>query len=161
MNYEFTANLLFAGVCFACLTWVILAAILLNAAFKRNWILATRILKYILNTVVYIIALGFVFELAMIVRPEIYATKEESSTELKLWIQSYQIDNVHIALLVISLLFAFNLLIHIKVDHRRNSIDLIILTAFDAFVLFFGIWLTGQSAYYGLMQEINRHFDSF
>ena len=128
------------------------------ALFKRNWALVKRTLKYILNTIVFIIAFIFILELALIVRPAIYETKEASSIALKSWIKNCQINHTYIALTVIAVMFVINLFFHFKIEKRAHRIDLIILTAFDAAILFIGIWLTGRSAYYGLMQEINRHF---
>lgn len=138
--------------------WIILLVILFTALFKRNWQLTKRTLKYFLNTVVFVIAWMFIMELAVIVRPAIYETKEASAAALKSWVENYQAKDIYIALTVIFILFGMNLLFHLKIEKMLHGKDLVILTFFDAFVLFAGIWLTGQDAYWGLMQEINRHF---
>lgn len=160
MDYQLTNDLLWAGTYFAYAIWTILSIVLLIALLQKNMALAKRALKYALNTIVFIIALMFVMELAIIVRPAIYETKEASSNALKSWIKNYQIKDTYIALTVIAVLFVINLFFHFKVEKRAHKKDLFILTAFDVVILFIGVWLTGQSAYYGLMQEINRHFVS-
>jgi len=158
MDYQLTNDLLSAGAYIAYVIWAILTIVLLIALFKRNWTLLKRTLKYILNTIVLIIAWMFIMELALIVRPAIYETKEASSIALKSWIENYQINDIYIALIVIVILFMINLFFHFKVEKRAHKKDLFVLTIFDAVILFIGVWLTGQSAFYGLMQEINRHF---
>ena len=158
MDYQLTNDLLLGGAYIAYAMWTILTIVLLIALFKRNWALVKRMLKYILNTTVFIIAFIFILELALIVRPAIYETKEASSIALKSWIKNYQINDTYIALTVIAVLFVINLFFHFKIGKRVHRIDLFILTAFDAAILFIGIWLTGRCAYYGLMQEIPRYF---
>jgi hypothetical protein len=158
MDYELTNRILLAGTYIVYAIWTILIVVLLVALFKRNWTQVKRILKYTLNSIVFIIAWIFIVELALIVRPAFYETKEASSIALKSWIKSYQINDIYFALTTIVILFVINLLLHFKVEKRAYNKDLIVLIVFDAVVLFVGIWLTGQIAYYGLMQEINRHF---
>jgi len=158
MDYQLTSNLMWIGTYIAYIIWTILAIVLLISLVKRNWDLTKRTLKFILNSSVFIIALMFIFELALIVRPAIYETKQASSVALKLWIKAYQIKDAYIALIVLAILVGINLLFHFKIEKGQHKKDLFILTVFDTLVLSFGIWLTGQSAYFGLMQEINWHF---
>jgi hypothetical protein len=158
MGYELINELTWIGVYIAYVTWTILGILLLIALMKRNWGSFKRTLKYVLNTVVFLIAMMFVLELALFVRPAIYTTKEETSLALKAWIRQYQLNDVYFALTAIVVLLATNLLFHFKVEHKQNRKDLFILTIFDTLILAAGIWLTGQSAYLGLMQEVNRHF---
>ena len=158
MDFQLTNDLLWTGTYIAYTIWIILSVVLFTALFKRNWQLTKRTLKYFLNTIVFIIAWMFIMELALIVRPAIYETKEVSVVALKSWVENYQVKDIYIALTVIFILFGMNLLFHLKIEKKRHGKDLLILTFFDAFVLSAGIWLTGQDAYWGLMQEINRHF---
>ena len=158
MDFQLTNDLLWIGTYIAYTIWIILSVVLFTALFKRNWQLTKRTLKYFLNTVVFIIAWMFIMELALIVRPAIYETKDASAVALKSWVENYQVKDIYIALTVIFILFGINLLFHLKIEKKRHGKDLLILTFFDAFVLSTGIWLTGQDAYWGLMQEINRHF---
>ena len=158
MDYELTNEIFLAGTYIVYAIWTILIVILLVALFKRNWTVVKRALKYIVNSIVFIIAWMFIIELALIVRPPFYETKETSSIALKSWVERYQINDIYIALTVIAILLVINLFFHFKVEKRTYNKDLFILTIFDSVVLSVGIWLTGQSAYYGLMQEINRHF---
>jgi hypothetical protein len=158
MNYELTNTLIWIGVYTAYVIWTILAILLFTFLIRRKWVLLKRTLKYTLNTTVFLIAWMYIFELAIIVRPSIYKTKEETSIALQSWISKHQLNDVYFALTTILVLLAINLLFYFKVEYKKNKKDLLILTTFDTLILFAGIWLTGLSAYFGLMQEVNRHF---
>ncbi len=159
MDYKLTNQLIAIGVYTAYSIWTILAFLLLIALIKRRWIFLKRLLKYTLNTSVFLIASAFILDLALIVRPTFYETKEKSSIALKVWIREHQLNDIYIALTAIIILLGINLLFHFKVERKENKKDLFVLITFDTIVLFAGIWLTGQSAYFGLLQEINRHFN--
>jgi uncharacterized membrane protein YoaT (DUF817 family) len=73
-------------------------------------------------------------------------------------IATHLVKDIYVALFTVIVLFGINLFFHFKVEHKRHRKDLVILSLFDIFVLSLGIWLAGQSAYFGLLQEINRHF---
>ena len=138
--------------------WAILFIALFVGLFNKNWTLFKRTLKYLTNSLVFIIAWTMILELALIVRPPISTTKEASIKALKNWIIEKQIKDVYIALVTIIILFAINLLFYYKVEHKKFRKDLLILTLSDSIVLALGIWLTGQLAYIGLLQEINLEF---
>jgi hypothetical protein len=119
MDIHLTNNFLLAGTYIAYIIWTALVAALLFSSFKRNWGLTKRILKYALNTGVFIIAWMFILELALIVRPAIYESEQASSIALKSWIKEYQIKDIYIALGVIAILVGINLLFHFKVEEKR------------------------------------------
>ena len=158
MDYELTNKIISIVFYTAYFIWTALGILLLTALVKRNWKLLKRTLKYALNTTVFIIAMGFIWDLALIVRPAIYETKEQTSIALKSWIREHQLNDVYVASVTILILLTINLIFHFKVESRQNKKDIYILTTLDTLILFAGIWLTGQSAYFGLMQEVNRHF---
>ena len=158
MDFQLANDLIWIGSYIAYIIWTILSVVLLISLFKRKWELTKRTSKYLLNTVVFIIAFMFILELTLIVRPAIYETKEASAAALKSWVENYQVKDIYIALDTILILFGVNLFFYFKIEKKRHRKDLFVLTIFDAFILSAGIWLTGQDAYWGLMQEINRHF---
>jgi hypothetical protein len=158
MDLQLTNELIRMGSYIAYTIWAILSIVLLTSLFKRNWQLTKRTSKYLLNSVVFIIAFMFIVELSLFVRPPIYETKKASAMALKSWVENYQVKDIYIALATTSILFGVNLFFYFKIEKKRHRKDLFLLTIFDAFILSAGIWLTGQDAYWGLMQEINRHF---
>ena len=158
MNFQLINNLLWTGAYLAYGVWIILAIALLTGLIKRKWSLVKRALKYIINSIVFIIAWMFILELALIVRPPIRETKQASIIALQNWIHNTQIEDIYGAFIVTILLLSINILFYYKVDNRSYKRDLLILTLSDITVLSLGIWLTGQHAYFGLMLEINRHF---
>lgn len=109
MDFQLTNDIIFIGSYMAYIIWSILFSVLLFSLFKRNWELAKRTLKYLLNTIVFIIAFMFILELALIVRPAIYATKEASAVALKSWIVNHQFKDIYSALTTILILFGINL----------------------------------------------------
>ena len=121
MDYKFTNELLWIGVYAAYLIWTILALLLLTALLRRKWTFLKRLLKYTLNTTVFLVALMFILELALIVRPAIYETKEETSIALKSWIREHQLNDIYIAFGTILVLLTVNLLFHFKVKNRQNK----------------------------------------
>lgn len=121
MDLQLTNGLLWTGTYIAYTIWIILSVVLFTALFKRNWQLTKRTLKYFLNTVVFIIAWMFIIELALIVRPAIYETKEASAVALKSWVENFQVKDIYISLIVILILFGMNLLFHFEKPRERPA----------------------------------------
>ena len=158
MDYQSINTLFWIAFYATHATWPVLFTVLFIALFKRKWNLLKRASKYLLNTSVLIFAWAFYMELALIVKAPIRKTKEASSIALKSWIKEHQTTDIYIALIVVLVLSAINLLFYFRVENKRHQEDLLILAIFDVFILTVSIWLMGQSAYVGLMQEINRRF---
>jgi hypothetical protein len=158
MNQHLTNNFLWVGFYLALIVWAILVVVLLTGLVKKKWLLVKRSLKYLINSIVFLIAWMFILELALVVRTPFLSTKQASIKELENWISRNQIENVYVALGTVLVLFGVNLLFYFKVEHKQNKRDLLILAISAIIVLAFGIELAGQNAYYGLLEEINRHF---
>jgi hypothetical protein len=159
MNQHLTNNFLGVGFYLALIVWAVLIVTLLTGLVKRNWLLVKRIIKYLINSVVFFIAWMFILELALVVRTPFLSTKQASIKELENWISKNQIENVYFTLVAVLVLFGINLFFYFKIEHKQNRRDILILAISAIIVLVFGIELAGQNAYYGLLEEINRHFD--
>ena len=158
MNHQLTNNFTWIGAYAAFTVWTILVIILLTGLIKKNWQLVKRAFKYLLNSVVFIVAWMFFLELALVVRPPILLTKQDSINALENWISKNQIEDIYYGLTVTLILLVLNLFFYFRVEHKEHKMDLTILTLSAILVLSFGIWLAGQDAYFGLLEEINRHF---
>jgi RsiW-degrading membrane proteinase PrsW (M82 family) len=158
MNHQLTNNRTSIGFYATWVIWAILLTILLTGILKKNWQVVKRAIKYIINSIVFIIAWMFYLELALIVKPQILSTKQSSILALENWIRENQIEDIYTSIAVILILLSINLLFYYKIEHKKNKKDLLILALFAIAVLSFGIWLTGQDAYFGMLEEINRHF---
>jgi formate-dependent nitrite reductase membrane component NrfD len=160
MDYALSNTLVWIGTYTAWLVWSFLGLVLVIALLRKNFPLAIRMIKYLLNSSVFFVGEGIILELALAVRPPISATKETSITDLQSLIKHHQLNDVYVSVIVIFILFLINLLFYYKFEKRRNKKDIAILAIVSAFILGFSIWLNGQYAFFGLMQEINRHFGS-
>lgn len=144
--------------CVAYTTWAILLITLLISLLKKNWPLFKRTLKYLINSLVFVVVWLMILELALIVRPPLGKTKGASIQALENWVIHEQVEDVFVGLVAIIILLAINLFFYYKIEKKKFRTDLFILTLSDSIVLGLGIWLTGQLAYTGLLQEINLHF---
>ena len=158
MSHQLTMNLIWIGYYLAWIVWVALTVIFIVASVRKKWPLVKRTLKYVINSIVFIIAFSFIVELQVIVRPEILPTKQESITALQKWIIERQVNDVYFAIAAITFLFAVNLFFYYKIESKKHRHDLSILTLTAVIILSVSIWLAGKDAYFGLLEEINRHF---
>ena len=159
MNHQITNSLIWTGYYAALIIWSALFVILIIAWIKRQWALLKRMVKYLIHSSVFVIAWGFILELALYVRSPILVTKEASIDSLKGWIRDHQIGQLYISIVVIVILLGINLLFYFKIERKENGVDLYVLPLCTTAVLAFSIWLTGADAYYGLLEELNRHFN--
>lgn len=150
MNHPLTILLVNSTYYLAIITWVILALMLLVFSFRRQWAATKRVLKFAINSVVFIVILAFYMEMALVVLPPVGASK------LYNWTAQHVLNDLTIALVITLLLFVINYFFYRKIENLNNKIDLLILFIIDATVLVYGAWLAGQDAYYGLLEEINR-----
>ena len=158
MNHELTIKLIWIGYYLAWITWIALTIFLLIGLLRKDWFLVKRTLKYIINSVVFWVAFMFVLELELIVKAPILATRQQSIAALQKWINHHQVVDVYYALVVLIILLSINLFFYYKLEQRRHKKDLIILSLGAIVILSFSIWLTGQDAYFGLLEEFDRHF---
>ena len=158
MNHQLTNNLTWIGFYATWFVWGILLFTLLKGIMTKNWQLVKRIIKYIINSFVFIIAWMFFLEMALIVKPQILSTKQSSILALESWIHENQMEDIYTSIVVILILLGINLFFYFKIERKKNKKDLLILALFAIAVLSFGIWIAGQDAYSGMLEEINRHF---
>ena len=150
MNHSLTILLVNSTFYLAIISWVILAFMLFALSFRRQWATVKRVLKFAINSVVFIVIFAFYLQMALVVLPPVGAS------ELHNWTAQHVLNDLTIALVVVLLLFVINYFFYRKIENQRNKIDLLILFVTDAAVLVYGAWLAGQDAYYGLLEEINR-----
>lgn len=151
MNHSLTILLVNATFYLVIITWVILAFMLFVFSFRRQWAAIKRVLKFAINPVVFIVIFAFYIEMALVVLPPVGAS------ELHNWTTQHVLNDLAIALVVVLLLIVINYFFYRKIENRSNKIDLLLLPVIDVAVLVYGAWLAGQDAYYGLLEEINRH----
>ena len=109
-----------------------------------------RVSKYLVNSSVFLIAFVFYLDMALIVRPPV------SEPQLKSWVNQHVVIYLCISVVATIILVGINFLFYKKVEKHRHRADLFILAGLDIIILLCGAWLSGQDAYYGLLQELNR-----
>ena len=150
MSQELTSTLLWFGYYIAFAVWLLLILLLIFGTLRKRWDLVKRSSKYLINSSVFLLAYSFYFDMAVIVRPP------GSELQLRNWVTEHVISYLYISVIAVTILLAVNFLFYRKIEKRRHKADLFILAAFDIVILVCGAWLSGQDAYYGLLQEINR-----
>jgi hypothetical protein len=150
MNHNVTNLLVRLGAYFAYTVWIILVTLLLICLFGKKWHFVKRVSKYLLNSVVFIIAFAFILKLALIVRSPV------SKIQLRGWVNQHIVNDLYTSLIAVVLLFGINFFFYKKIEEHNYKVDLWILGISDAVILITGAWLAGQDAYFGLLEEINR-----
>jgi len=130
--------------------WVLLTLLLVTGIFSKRWAIVKRVSKYLVNSSVFLIAFAFYLDMALIVRPPV------SEPQLKSWVNQHVVIYLCISVVATIILVGINFLFYKKVEKHRHRADLFILAGLDIIILLCGAWLSGQDAYYGLLQELNR-----
>jgi hypothetical protein len=151
MNHEIIITLTRVFSYFTILVWILLGLLLLLNIFRKKWNAVKRVSKYLVNSIVFIIVFSFNLELALIVRAPV------DKEHLQGWINKQVQSDIYISLNAVLVLLLINYFFYKKVDQDRHKYDLFFLALFDILVLLTGAWLSGQNAYFGLLEEINRN----
>jgi NADH:ubiquinone oxidoreductase subunit 2 (subunit N) len=159
MNYE-TLLAINWVIYYAALTiWAILIVALIWSLVKRRKKNIIRIIKFSINSLIMLVGWAFVIELALMVRAPVAGTKSESVKVLRSLIE-HQFNDLLIAFVFCMILVLINLAFYYLIEKKQNKRDILWLLIFSILVMVFCIWFTGEYAFYGLMQDIDKHFGS-
>ncbi|WP_206983761.1 hypothetical protein [Hymenobacter telluris] len=123
--------------------------LLLFGLFKRRIELVKQTIKYLVNSLIFIVAWSFYFELAIIVRPPV-------TESLEMWIDRHVTANIYISLSVTIVLFIVNLLFYSRIEKVGRKSDLLLLSILGCVILVVSAWVAGQYAYFGMLEELYR-----
>jgi hypothetical protein len=150
MRHELTTSLLWFGYYMALAVWLLLILLLITGALRKRWDIVKRGSKFLINSSVFVLAYSFYIDMAVIVRPP------GSEPLLRKWVNQHVTNYLYISVIAAIILLAVNLLFYKRIEKYRHKADVFILTLLDIIVMFSGAWLSGENAYYGLLQELNR-----
>jgi hypothetical protein len=150
MNHQLITTLLWLGYYTAFAVWLLLIVLLIISLLRKRWGTVKRASKFLINSVVFLFAYAFYLDMALIVRPPV------SASQLKTWVNSHVLNYLYISVISIIVLLFVNYLFYKRLEKQRHRSDLFILAMLDVMILLCGAWLSGQDAYYGLLQELNR-----
>lgn len=131
--------------------WFVLGVWLLVGLVTKKRKVIKRASKYLINSVVFLVAYTFYMELAIIVRPPV------GVSELREWATQHLVADLWTAAATAGILLVINGFFYWKVESRTHKVDLLVLMVFDTLILTGGAWLASQDAYLGLLEEANRN----
>lgn len=150
MRHELTSALLWFGYYTALAVWLLLTLLLIIGALKKHWDIVKRASKFLINSSVFLLAYSFYMDMAIIVKPP------GSEPQLRKWVNQRVINYIYVSAIAVFILLAINFLFYKRVEKYKHKADQFILAVLDIMVLVCGAWLSGQDAYFGLLQELKR-----
>jgi hypothetical protein len=151
------ADLQWLGFYAGLTTWALLAICLLVVLSGQKWKIAKRLVKFIINSFVFLVAYSFMAQFGIVVKWGVPDRDEaEQIKELDKWIKGVAETQLVFGLTVVGLLIGFNYMWYRTADRHRYKTDIIVLLCADLLIVLAGIGLGVMDAHYGLAAEIKR-----
>lgn len=151
-------TVIWIGCYLALVTWIVLTILIAKHLVKKDWTRSKIALLYLLNSSSFLFAWWMILRTALIVVTPIEDSREHSIDIIWTEANRYRADHVQLAVVALLGFVLFDLLYVRYLLRQRAVRHATILFLANAVVLLSAAYLSADTYYTGMLQEIDRHF---